>query len=184
MKASTFIVVLFVIGEVRSECNLTIPMGPENWTIVHSGEMPFFCNQSSSPSDCPLPPPGDVEEWLQLGNPNATKLQLIYEFPEECFPYDSYNLTIVNLMSVTDPICAYAQDATLWIELKGIVFPWPLKGGFDWTNTSYSAGPPFTPTSGPTHSGTNLKLVLDVRDDAFRKFSYIVIGGINLRLGE
>ena len=172
---------IFLTGAIRADCNLSIPLGPDNWTVVQSGPIPFFCNRSSSSSDCPLQPPGAAKEWLQLGSPNATKLEIVYEFPEECFPWAAYNLTFVNMKSVTDPACAYAQKSTMLIEMGNGVDFWPLLSGFNWTHATYSSTP-YTPVSGD--SFPSLKLLLHVKDDAFREFSYIVIGEINLKLWE
>ena len=165
---------------IWAKCYFDLSLNPNHWTVSEDHDMIFFCNQSSPSSECPIIPPNQPKEWLQFGSPLAGRAKLIFEFPEECFPYFGFDLELINILTVADSESRYQQNATLLISIGSGIYYWPLGSGFNWTNGTYTDTPATTNPS--SMSGRHLQLMLDIKDNADHQFSYLVIGEIILRL--
>jgi hypothetical protein len=167
---------------IWAKCDFNIPLNSQNWTVSESehNSMIFFCNQSSPVSKCPIVPPNQTVEWLQLGSPLAGRAKLLYEFPEECFPYFGFDLEVINILTVADNKTRYQQNATLLISIESDIFYWPIGSGFNWSNGTYTATPATTKPN--PMSGHHLQLILEIKDNANSQISQMTIGEILLRL--
>jgi hypothetical protein len=193
MRALRLILGLFGAGTVLAYCSLDIPLNAANWTSSSpDGEnIGFFCNQSLPSFECPLVPPNHPSEWIQLMSPASGRDELVYQFPEECFPWSYMILRLINVGTMVDVDPSFRQNATMTMEVGGATFYLRVEAESNWMNMTQSTGPDSLITLSTmtnditrvfTSSGRQLKIALHVKNDAQRTITLVAIGQVTITL--